>query len=155
MYGLRFTRCCDAFVSVHHREGFGRGLAEAMAFGKLIIGTAWSGNMAFMNAQRACLVDFQLIPVKEGEYPSAEGQVWASRGAGRGAGSSLDGSHDPVAAMGGRSRPNSEPTYPRTLQLQGTRRAVRSRFSSSAARDATMNPGVGIVGRGTIARCAA
>ena len=71
------VRCCDAFVSLHRSEGFGRGLAEAMALGKPVIGTGWSGSLDFMNAETACLVDFGLIPVKKGEYPAAEGQVWA------------------------------------------------------------------------------
>lgn len=70
-------RCCDAFVSLHRSEGFGRGLAEAMALGKPVIGTGWSGNMDFMNAETACLVDFRLVPVNHGEYPEATGQVWA------------------------------------------------------------------------------
>jgi glycosyltransferase involved in cell wall biosynthesis len=69
--------CCDAFVSLHRSEGFGRGLAEAMALGKPVIGTAWSGNLDFMDAETACLVDFRLIPVKKGDYPAADGQVWA------------------------------------------------------------------------------
>jgi glycosyltransferase involved in cell wall biosynthesis len=71
------VRCCDAFVSLHRSEGFGRGLAEAMILGKPVIGTGWSGNLDFMNTDIACLVDNRLIPLQDGEYPYAEGQVWA------------------------------------------------------------------------------
>ncbi len=70
-------RCCDSFVSLHRSEGYGRGLAEAMYLGKPLICTGYSGNMDFMDAQSAMLTDFSLVPVKEGEYPFAEGQVWA------------------------------------------------------------------------------
>lgn len=70
-------RCCDCFVSLHRSEGFGRGLAEAMYLGKPLIATAYSGNMDFMDAESAMLVDYTLIPVKDGEYPKHEGQVWA------------------------------------------------------------------------------
>lgn len=68
---------CDAFVSLHRAEGFGRGLAEAMYLGKPVISTAYSGNLDFTEDDSAYLVDYQLIPVKPGEYPYGEGQVWA------------------------------------------------------------------------------
>lgn len=68
---------CDAFVSLHRAEGFGRGLAEAMYLGKPVIATAYSGNMDFTDRDSAYLVDYQLIPVKPGEYPYGEAQVWA------------------------------------------------------------------------------
>ncbi|WP_425602680.1 glycosyltransferase [Stenotrophomonas indicatrix] len=70
-------RCCDAYVSLHRAEGFGMGLAECMAIGKPVIATGWSGNMEFMDAASAALVDFSLVAVGEGEYPGGEGQRWA------------------------------------------------------------------------------
>lgn len=70
-------RCCDAYVSLHRAEGFGMGLAECMAIGKPVVATAWSGNMEFMDAESAALVDFTFVPVGEGEYPGGEGQRWA------------------------------------------------------------------------------
>lgn len=68
---------CDAYVSLHRSEGFGRGPAEAMLLGKPIIVTAYSGNMDFCRGDNACLVPAQLVPVKPGEYIGAEGAVWA------------------------------------------------------------------------------
>lgn len=70
-------RCCDVFVSLHRSEGFGRGLAEAMSLSKPVVATAYSGNVDFMDSDTACLVTYDLIPVKDGEYPFHEGQVWA------------------------------------------------------------------------------
>jgi len=55
---------CDVFVSLHRSEGFGLALVEAMALGKPVIATAWSGNMTFMNAFNSCLVTYRLVPVK-------------------------------------------------------------------------------------------
>ena len=71
------VRNCDCFVSLHRSEGFGRGLAEAMYYGKPVIGTGYSGNLDFMHPDNACLVDYLLVPVKPGEYPHADGQLWA------------------------------------------------------------------------------
>lgn len=68
---------CDCFVSLHRAEGFGRGLAEAMALGRLALGTDWSGNTDFLTVQTGVPVDYRLIPVAEGDYPHAAGQVWA------------------------------------------------------------------------------
>ncbi len=69
---------CDSFISLHRSEGFGRGLAEAMLLGKPVIGTNYSGNTDFMDQTNSCLVNYELIPVKENEYPFGKGQVWAN-----------------------------------------------------------------------------
>jgi glycosyltransferase involved in cell wall biosynthesis len=58
----------DAFVSLHRSEGLGLGLAESMFLGKPVIGTAYSGNLAFMDSENSCLVDYELVPVRKGEY---------------------------------------------------------------------------------------
>ncbi len=71
------TNVCDCYVSLHRSEGFGRGMAEAMHLGKPVIATGYSGNVDFMTPATSCLVDYSLVPVKDGEYPHSEGQVWA------------------------------------------------------------------------------
>ncbi|MBP1686973.1 MAG: glycosyl transferase family 1 [Deltaproteobacteria bacterium] len=71
------VRCCDCFVSLHRAEGFGFGMIEAMYFGKPVVATAYSGNCDYMNADTACLVDYDLVAVQEGQYPHGQGQVWA------------------------------------------------------------------------------
>lgn len=70
-------RCCDAYVSLHRAEGFGLGLAECMEMGKPVIATRWSGNMEFMDETNACLIDYTLVPVQQGEYLDAAGARWA------------------------------------------------------------------------------
>lgn len=70
-------RCSDCFVSLHRSEGYGFGVAEAMALGKPAIATAYSGNMDFMTADTSLPVGYRLIPVLEGEYPHHHGQHWA------------------------------------------------------------------------------
>jgi len=68
---------CDCFISLHRSEGYGQGIAEAMLHGKPVITTAYSGNMDFTTEDNSCLVNYKLIPVKEGEYPYGKGQIWA------------------------------------------------------------------------------
>ncbi len=68
---------CDAYVSLHRSEGFGFGLAEAMALGKPVVGTAYSGNVDFLTPDTGYPVPFTLVPVRAGEYPDHQGQVWA------------------------------------------------------------------------------
>jgi glycosyltransferase involved in cell wall biosynthesis len=77
--------CCDCFLSLHRSEGFGRGPAEAMFFGKPVVATGWSGNMEYMNPDVSFPVEYQLISVNEGEYPHGENQVWADPDAGHAA----------------------------------------------------------------------
>jgi glycosyltransferase involved in cell wall biosynthesis len=67
----------DCFLSLHRCEGFGRGPAEAMLLGKPVITTAYSGTADFTTPETALLIDYELVPVGEGEYPGASGQVWA------------------------------------------------------------------------------
>lgn len=70
---------CDAFISLHRSEGLGLGLMEAMALGKPVIATAWSGNMSFMNHTNSCLVGYELIPVR------ADLSVYSQRNLGKSA----------------------------------------------------------------------
>ena len=70
-------RNVDCFVSLHRSEGFGLGLAEAMALGTPVIATGWSGNMDFMSDETAFLVEHDFVEVKRGEYPFGDGQRWA------------------------------------------------------------------------------
>jgi hypothetical protein len=60
---LKLYASCDVYVSLHRAEGLGLGLMEAMALGKPVIATAWSGNMTFMNYTNSCPVNYHLIPV--------------------------------------------------------------------------------------------
>lgn len=74
---LALTMSCDAFVSLHRAEGFGLGIAEAMAMGKPVIATGWSGNMDYMNVCNSLPVKFQLAPLEKTDPPYLKGSLWA------------------------------------------------------------------------------
>ena len=67
----------DCFVSLHRCEGFGLNLAAAMAVGKPVIATGYSGNLTFMDATSAFLVPYELVPVGRGHAPYPADAHWA------------------------------------------------------------------------------
>lgn len=70
----------DAYVSLHRAEGFGFTLAEAMALGKPVIATNYSGNTDFMNEGNSFPVGFHLTKLPRDFGPGQEyarGNVWA------------------------------------------------------------------------------
>lgn len=73
---IDFMACCDAYISLHRSEGFGRVIAEAMALGQPVVATNFSGNVDFCDPETAFLVDGELVPLRPGEYLFHEGQYW-------------------------------------------------------------------------------
>jgi len=60
---------CDCYVSLHRSEGFGLGPAEALARGKPVIATAYSGTADFCTTETAMPVTYTLVEVDPGSYP--------------------------------------------------------------------------------------
>jgi len=56
---------CDCYASLHRSEGFGLGMAEAMALGKPVVATAWSANLEFMDEDTAYLVPAGTVPIPD------------------------------------------------------------------------------------------
>ena len=67
----------DCFVSLHRSEGFGLGPAEAMAIGKPVVATGYSGNLDYMTAANAYLVDYTIVEVGPACWPYPEDAHWA------------------------------------------------------------------------------
>jgi glycosyltransferase involved in cell wall biosynthesis/SAM-dependent methyltransferase len=67
----------DCYVSLHRSEGFGLTMGEAMALGKPVIATAYSGNLDFMSADTAYLVGWSEGAVPVGCSPYPQGATWA------------------------------------------------------------------------------
>lgn len=108
----------DIFLSVHRSEGFGLVLAEAMALGKAVIATGWSGNMDFMDTQSAALIPHSLVRVACPIYRDAPaGAVW--------------GEPDIAAAAAALARLMAEPAFRREMGEAG-RRAVAEKLDGRA-----------------------
>ncbi len=74
---FRLLASTDAFVSLHRAEGFGLVIAEAMALGRPVIVTGWSGNTDFTSSDNAALVGHDLIRSKQPYPPYPAGTLWA------------------------------------------------------------------------------
>jgi glycosyltransferase involved in cell wall biosynthesis len=74
---IGLLNCCDAYVSLHRSEGLGLTLVEAMALGKPVIATRYSGNLDFMTDNNSRLIDFEMttLPHAAATYP--RGARWA------------------------------------------------------------------------------
>ncbi|WP_158879946.1 glycosyltransferase family 4 protein [Amycolatopsis anabasis] len=78
---------CDVYMSLHRSEGFGLGMAEAMAMGKPVIATGYGGNVDFMPPGAAAVVGYKIRPIVEQDHRLAlaagfgdwysPGQLWA------------------------------------------------------------------------------
>lgn len=74
---LGLIRASDAYVSLHRAEGFGLGMAEAMTFERIVIGTDYSGSTDFLSDKTGYPVPYILRPLGSHEYPWSQGQSWA------------------------------------------------------------------------------
>jgi len=68
---------CDCYVSLHRSEGFGLTLAEAMYFGKPVIGTGYSGNLEFMDFQNSFLVKYKMSAVGIDIHNYDKNTIWS------------------------------------------------------------------------------
>lgn len=72
-----FINLCDCYVSLHHSEGFGLTLAEAMCLGKPTIATNYSGNLEFMNDKNSFLVDYVINSIQNPDVNFCDNTIWA------------------------------------------------------------------------------
>jgi glycosyltransferase involved in cell wall biosynthesis len=117
---------CDCYVSLHRAEGFGLTLAEAMAIGKPVIATGYSGNVDFMNDGNSYLVDYTIglvgpeceIYPPDGEWadPSVEHAAELMR--------RVHGDPEQAARIGAQARED----VARTLSREATGAAMRRRL---------------------------
>ncbi|HVC84284.1 MAG TPA: glycosyltransferase [Solirubrobacteraceae bacterium] len=122
----------DCFVSLHRAEGLGLVPAEAMALGKPVIATGYSGNLDYMTRENAYLVDYALRAVGPGCWPYPEDAVWADADLGHAAELMREVFEDQSAARGRGALAATQLAETHSLQAAG--RSMRSRIESVAAR---------------------
>ncbi len=67
----------DVYVSLHRSEGFGLTIAEALALGKPVIATDYSGSADFLDARSGWPVSYELVDVGPGNAPYDADATWA------------------------------------------------------------------------------
>jgi glycosyltransferase involved in cell wall biosynthesis len=67
----------DGYVSLHRSEGFGLTIAEALALGKPVIATDYSGSADFMDARSGWPIPYALVAVGPGNEPYDADAAWA------------------------------------------------------------------------------
>jgi glycosyltransferase involved in cell wall biosynthesis len=72
-----YVAACDCYVSLHRSEGFGLTLTEAMACGKPVIATGYSGNLEFMSEETSYLVPYRLVEIPDTWWAYARNARWA------------------------------------------------------------------------------
>jgi glycosyltransferase involved in cell wall biosynthesis len=68
---------CDAYVSLHRSEGFGLPIAEAMALGKPVVATAYSGPSDFLDETTGFPVEWTPVVIDRALGPYPAGTRWA------------------------------------------------------------------------------
>jgi glycosyltransferase involved in cell wall biosynthesis len=74
---MSLINAADSYISLHRSEGLGLGMMEAMSMGKPVIGTAFGGNLDFMNTDNSLLVNYKLVPLERDLGPYKKGWLWA------------------------------------------------------------------------------
>ncbi|QGG96332.1 glycosyltransferase [Actinomarinicola tropica] len=108
----------DAYVSLHRSEGYGLTMASAMAAGKPVVATGYSGNLQFMTPENSILVPYERVPVGAGNPPYDPAATWAEP--------------DLSAATSAMRALVDDPVLARRLGLQA-QRDVRDRHSAERA----------------------
>ncbi len=73
---FNFMKSLDVYVSLHRSEGFGLTCAEAMALGKPVIASNYSGNLDFMDTSNSILITTNVIETRRAHGPYPKGTKW-------------------------------------------------------------------------------
>lgn len=127
---------CDCYVSLHRSEGFGLTMAEAMAHGKPVIATGYSGNLQFMDDGTSYLVPFRLVPIPSHWWAYSPEAEWADPDAAAAATlmRRVYESQEEARALGARAREH----ILESLSLARTVAFIEDRLSAATVRRSAM-----------------
>jgi glycosyltransferase involved in cell wall biosynthesis len=75
---LGWIQLADCYLSLHRSEGYGYGMAEALALGTPVIATNYSGSLSFTTDANSYLVQYTETEIKPAEYfYYQQGMFWA------------------------------------------------------------------------------
>ena len=123
---------CDVYVSLHRSEGLGLTMAEAMAWGKPVIATGYSGNLQFMTDENSFLVPWTPTPIPQGAEPYPAGGVWADPDLGAAAALMRTVIDEPDVAAARGARAAADIAALHSPQVAGAR--IAARLTETAAR---------------------
>jgi glycosyltransferase involved in cell wall biosynthesis len=129
---LALTGACDSYVSLHRSEGFALTPAEAMALGKPVIATGYSGNLEYMTPFNSYLVDYELTAIGPGNDPYPAEAEWAAPDTAHAARLMRELVEDPAAARARGERAAAD--IARTHSLAAAGASMKRRLDELGAR---------------------
>ena len=72
-----YLQCADLLVSLHRSEGLGLHILESLLRGVPVLSTGFSAPIEFLESSNSVLVDYALVPVKNGNGVYPTGYLWA------------------------------------------------------------------------------
>jgi glycosyltransferase involved in cell wall biosynthesis len=115
----------DCYLSPHRAEGFGLTLLEAMALGKPVIATNYSGNVDFMTTDNSYPLDYRLTPLTRDYGPYSRGAQWADPNLDHAARLIRQVVHDPLDAQARGARARADVARDWTAGAAAARMRVR------------------------------
>jgi glycosyltransferase involved in cell wall biosynthesis len=134
----------DCYVSLHRSEGLGLTMAEAMAVGKPVIATGYSGNLHFMKPETSYLVDYALSRVPSGCDPYPVGAPWASPDLDQAAGFMREVYERPDASALRGGRGQSDILQHQTVATSSAAVAARVQQIRRDRRNTVIMPGINV-----------
>lgn len=68
---------CDVYMSLHATEGLGLSPMEAMAAGKVVVATGYSGNLEYMTNDTSIPVPYEIVKIPDGTMVYSGMGSWA------------------------------------------------------------------------------